>query len=309
MSIQQAAGLAQAGAPLRSAHLPDDVLVLAGRALRPGCGPGPRFGDDVWDLSAARAAVNCKRTMLVVRFGTITDPVWRLTAKEYAYARLTHPVEGSVKQPSPLTLIREISVLRDLFRHLHEHQPGLRLADIRDDEILDGFLDGRSVSARWQAHDRARHAWALNLLHGLSDHLTHDRLIHIPWRGQTAGQIAGRRAQTENATPRIPPHVLGSYVRGALFHVQTAAPDILAASAELARLGPRPRAADEGPGHTRARLTAFIDDRQAQGRGLPATSPWANDPGQHGTGVNLDLLARLIGSPRQTLKTPGILDL
>ena len=91
-----------------------------------------------------------------------------MTAKEYAYARLTRPVEGSKKRPSPPTLAREVRVLVRFFRHLSRHRPGLRLADISHDELLDGFIEGCSSSARWQAHERARHAWSLTLLHRLA---------------------------------------------------------------------------------------------------------------------------------------------
>jgi hypothetical protein len=300
MTVQPARLAAEPAGPLRSAHVADDVLVLAGRPLRPGTGPGPRFSDDIWDLSPACHTVNSKRGQSVLRFDRIDDPLWRMTAKEYAYARLTRPVEGSKKRPSPQTLAREIRVLGSFFRHLSQHRPGLRLASITDDELLDGFIAGCSSSARWQAHERARHAWTLTLLHRLGSQLTYDRLRHVPWRGQTARQVAGRRASDENDTPRIPPQVLGPYLRGALLYVSIAATDILAATAELSQLGaPQP----EGPGKGLDRLAAFIGLRRSQGRGLPATTPWTTRPND--LGVNLALVGRLAAIARETVKSPA----
>jgi integrase len=299
------AGTVSAGtvAPLRSAHVPDDVLVLAGRSLRPGTGPGPRFRDDVWDLSPACHVVNAPRAASTIRFDKIGDPVWRLTAKEYAYARLTRPVEGSKRRPSPRTLANEVRTLGHFFTHLRQHRPGMCLDGISDDEILDGFIDECRASARWQALARAQRAWTLTLLHRLGDQLTYDRLSHVPWRGHSPRQVAGRRADIENATPRIPPDVLGPYLRGALFYVGTAAPDILAATAEASDLaGTRPRGAGEGPGYVRDRLADFIERRRAEGRGLPATAPWAAQHGDNGIGVNVTLIAKMIGVPRERLR-------
>jgi hypothetical protein len=305
MSVQAISRPAAHEGHLQSAHVPGDTLVLAEHSLRPGLGPGPRFSDDVWDLSPACHVVNCKRGASTLRFDAITDPVWRLTAKEYAYARLTRPVEGSKRRPSPQTLAREVRALRRFFLHLHRHRPGLRMAGISDDELLDGFIAGCSSSARWQAQERARHAWTLTLLHRLGDQLTYDRLSHVPWRGQTARQVAGRRADPENATPRIPPHVLGPYLRGALLYVHTAAHDILAATAELSQMAARrPVAAHEGRGH-RSRLAGFIEQRRAAGRGLPATTPWTSEHAGHGLGVNLSLVAELTGVSRGTLSRPA----
>lgn len=295
--------------PLRSAHVPDDALVLAGRPLRPETGPGPQFRDDVWDLSPACHVANATRSSAsTIRFDKIDDPVWRLTAKEYAYARLTRPVEGSKKRPSPQTLANEVRTLRHFFDHLSQHRPGMRLNGICDDEILDGFISECRASARWQAIARAQLAWTLTLLHRLGDQLTHDRLSHVPWRGQSPRQVAGRRADPENATPRIPPEVLGPYLRGALFYVRTAAPDILAATAEASSLADtRPRQPGEGPGWVRDRLADFISRRRAEGRGLPAAESTASPrDGGNGADVNYSLTAKLIGVPRKRLEAPAL---
>ncbi len=76
----------------------------------------------------------------------------------------------------------------------------------------------------------------------------------MPWQGQTARQTAGRRVDAENATLRIPPRVLGPYLRRALFYVSTASADILAAGEELGRLAARPA----GSGGGLDRLAGFV---------------------------------------------------
>ena len=121
----------------------------------------------------------------------------------------------------------------------------------------------------------------------------------MPWR-QTARQVAGSRGSDENDTPRIPPHVLGPYLRGALLYVSTAAADILAATAELDQLTVSPSV---GPGEALDRLASFIRLRRAQGRGLPATTAWTTKPND--IGVNLTLIARLARIHRDTVKSPA----
>ncbi|MFE2998037.1 hypothetical protein ACFXG4_23870 [Nocardia sp. NPDC059246] len=284
----------------RSAHVEQDALVLVGRPLRPGAGVGPRFGDDIWDLSAAHHAPNTHLSGLRIRFDRIGDRFWRITAKEYAAARLTTPVDrGGQGLPSVATVAREIRILRVLFTYLAEYHPGLRLADIDDDMVLDRFvIIATAGSTKWQPHERARHAWLLTLLHRSGDQLTFDRLTRIPFQGRTARQISGRRNNRDNATPRIPPQVLAPYLRGALFYVQTASRDILAAVEERKRLDnsfiPSQR------GEISQRLELFLRQRRNEGRGLPAAP--ANVVTRFGEQINLALIARMIGVRKEALK-------
>ena len=48
--------------------------------------------------------------------------------------------------------------------------------------------------------------------------------------------MAGRRPPAENTTPRIPEHLTAPLITAAVFYVETAAADLLAAGAEIARL-------------------------------------------------------------------------
>ncbi|MEU5646613.1 hypothetical protein [Streptomyces milbemycinicus] len=75
--------------------------------------------------------------------GTRGDPIWWLTAKEYAYSRLTKITEGCKRLPSVITVCREVRELRKLFVFLAGRHPGLRLRDLTDDTVPDAFLDDR----------------------------------------------------------------------------------------------------------------------------------------------------------------------
>jgi len=100
--------------------------------------------------------------------------------------------------------------------------------------------------------------------------LTADRLRFAPWPGRHANQIAGHTSPEENLTPRIPEQIMAALLRAAVFYVQTAARDLIAADHELhaltAALPPARCPSVDVP----ARLWAFVTARRAERRGLPA---------------------------------------
>ena len=97
----------------------------------------------------------------------------------------------------------------------------------------------------------------------------------MPWRGVTPYVVAGVVEPVENSTQRIPEAVLGPYLRWALFYVQVAAGDILAASDELARLQ-----RNVSGGESAVKLATWIAGRRQAGRGVPS-QVWPRDPGHH----------------------------
>src|SRR5215472_12829058 len=62
-------------------------------AETPSAASLPLFGDEVWDLRVLRVRLNHPLSGLVIDFRLFTDPIRRLVAKEYLYARLNfiHP--------------------------------------------------------------------------------------------------------------------------------------------------------------------------------------------------------------------------
>ncbi|MGP3978304.1 hypothetical protein ACTWQF_30725 [Streptomyces sp. 8N114] len=84
--------------------------------------------------------------------------------------------------------------------------------------------------------------------------------------------MAGVVRDAENTTERIPQEIIAPLVKGAVFYVTTAGPDILAAQHEYTRLTaahhtPRPF---RGNGSARARIEAYVAQLRATGRGVPA---------------------------------------
>ena len=81
---------------LVSRHVRDSEGVLTGLQVRPGIPTSslPLFGDDNWDVAAAVFRENTRRCHCSVDFAQLADPVQRLTAKEYLYARLHEPEGG-----------------------------------------------------------------------------------------------------------------------------------------------------------------------------------------------------------------------
>ena len=71
----------------------DDELVLATQALKPRTDETSlsRFGDDRWDLAPAVFRENAPHALTVVAFAALADPMQRLTAKEFVWARLNEP--------------------------------------------------------------------------------------------------------------------------------------------------------------------------------------------------------------------------
>jgi hypothetical protein len=135
-----------------------------------------------------------------------------------------------------------------------------------------------------------------------AEFLTHDRLLIVPWAGRTPYVVAGVTEQTENATPRIPEPVIESILRWSLFYVQVAAPDVLAARDEAAL---RPRHV-VGNGAPEEDLTAFIERRRRQRRGLPGQEPqsgrWVR--GRTEPEVNRSLIAAMVGRRVGMFKSP-----
>ena len=218
-----AAGAAGDPSPLRSAHVADDALVLAGRPARASAGPGPRFSDDTWDLSPACHTVNSKRAQSVLRFDKISDPLWRMTAKEYAYARLTPPGSRAARSARPRrrSPARSASwpgssaTLTGTGQACGCPASPATSSSTGSSPAAPPAPAGRPTSAPGtRGRSPCCTAWAA------SSPTTGSSTS----RGRAGAhrQVAGRRARDENDTPRIPPHVLGPYLRGALFYVGAA---------------------------------------------------------------------------------------
>ena len=268
------------------------AVIRAGHQL-----DGPRFADDVWDVSGF-----LPRTAKMTRidFATITDPVHARTIREYLYSRLNRGVAANqlsgTARPMKLTsLYSEFAEIRLILRELAA-AGAARLAEVTPRHL-------EQVLAAWK-HRPDTAAGKVGVIKYLAAHgpfLT-DRLGFTPWPGRPANQVAGRRIPRENTTPRIPQEVMAPLLQAALFYMQTAAGDILTAQREISDLRAACAQVTLRPGEARARLEAFIAGRARAGRGIPAAPHPGKIPGAVTAGgvvqaPNRALISLLAGIP------------
>ena len=119
----------------------------------------------------------------------------------------------------------------------------------------------------------------------------------FPWGARkSAAAVAGRQHSNQNKTPWIPEAVFDPLLAGALFLVEEASSDIIAAALEMRAKPPGRRQAMVDIDRE---LPAILERYRAQRRPLPAASPCgrANGPASDDTlsGVNLNWLGRQAG--------------
>jgi hypothetical protein len=242
-----------------------DALVLPA-AIRAGHQlDGPRFADDVWDI---RGFLPRTAKMTRIDFTTIADPCHARTIREYLHSRINRGVavnqlSGTARPMKITSLYQEFAEVRLILRDLAA-AGAARLADVTPRQL-------EEVLAGWKRRPdtAAGKAGVVKYLAAHGPFLT-DRLGFTPWPGRPANQIAGRRIPRENTTPRIPEEVMAPLLKAAVFYVQTAAGDLLAAHQEISTLHAACAQAILRPGEARARLEAFIAGRARTGRGIPA---------------------------------------
>jgi hypothetical protein len=100
--------------------------------------------------------------------------------------------------------------------------------------------------------------------------MTADKLTVMPWSGRPATQVAKRERADENVTPRIPEPIMAPVLRAALFYIESASDDILAARTMLEDLKRNPPAPCRSTGEAAARIGAYIQHLRGAGKGIPA---------------------------------------
>ncbi|RYE42342.1 MAG: hypothetical protein EOP24_33015 [Hyphomicrobiales bacterium] len=247
--------------------IPGDANVLPEHLIAAAGQRGPRFGDDVWDI---RPFVPRTTRHTRVDFTTLDDEIAIRTAKEYLHSRLRRAIpashlSGPSTRPLKITALpREFLQLRVIMQTL-TRLGAPRLADVTRNHL-------EIALAEWKDHP----SWATGLvgvLKRLAAHgpfLSADRLAIHPWPGRTGAAVVGRTRSPENATDRIPEHVIAPLIKAAIFYVETASHDILAAQREIATLTAAQGNRQLGRGDVAAAVEAFISRRRAAGRGIPA---------------------------------------
>ncbi len=287
MSAAAADAVPAAGLPAVECAVRPGAFVLPARITEGRSGDGPRFADDVWDVTAF---VPWTTVSSRIDFTAIADPGQRQTAREFLYSRINRavPVGGATARPMKITnLPAEFCEVRAILADFAAAGAS-RLADVTPVLLAE-------VLTRWRT-SAAVAAGKAGVVRHMAAHgpfLT-GQLTFMPWLGRTANQVAGRMPQHENTTPRIPEDVIAPLLKAAVFYVCTAAADLLAAQAELTGL----HAAVTGmprltPGEARARLRSFVDARAGEGRGMPSRP----GSGAAARQPNLSLIRLLAGIP------------
>jgi hypothetical protein len=253
----------------------DDAAFVLPAAIRAGRQlDGPRYGDDVWDISAF---VPRTAKMTRIDFTAIADPRHARTIREYLHSRLNRGIPANqlsgTARPMKLTsLYGEFTEVRLILRQLAV-VGAVTLAEVTPRHL-------EQILAGWKPLPDTAAAKVGTVKH-LAAHgpfLT-DRLGFTPWPGRPANQVAGRRIPRENTTPRIPQEVMAPLLQAALFYVQAVAGDLRNAQQEISRLHEACAQVSLRPGEARARLEAFIAGRARAGRGIPATPHAGKAPG------------------------------
>jgi len=283
---------------LTELRIAEDTPVFPAYVGTPSAASLPLFVDDVWDLRVLRVRRNQPLDWLVVDFRPFNDPIRRLVAKEYLYARLhiTHPHH---RRLAVTNVKGEYYPLRRFLTYLDTAWDGVRLADVTQ-TMLDAYLLFCRQGKKGQVVTASAVQDNILIPIKLAAYRTAfstDALTLEPWKGRSAQYVAGADRTDENTTPRIPEAVLSPLIQWALFYVQIAAKDILAARAELAGYQhPLPRGITT---NRRERLETWIAARHAAGRGLPGNSAryqhHYKEPASALNGVNCALIGRMAG--------------
>ena len=228
-------------------HRPDasvlagaDVCAAAGFRLRPR-GHAAMFDDDIWrfnDVDGLSVQL-IKTSWTRLDFTPITDPRWRLTVKEYLFARLApgHPEIAVLPRAFrvPLTLATCAKRLAEATRWMNwlTAQRVPSLSDVTQDHC-DRYLAGRclrrdaagTVIGTFEESVTRVAAAAVIELASYGELLSADRYRDgfTPWNGRSSSRVAGMRPPAENKTPVIGQDLLQPLLAAALYMTGTIGP-------------------------------------------------------------------------------------
>jgi hypothetical protein len=225
-----------------------DICAQAGFAVQPGQRT-PRFDDDTWDFTpVTNLPVQVERRDRYWNFTMITDPRWRLVAKELMFALLVPRHEAVAILPhayrTPMALrtcIRRLLLLTRWLNWLTSH--GVTGLGEVTEEHCDGFLahcghahdkQGRQLREASPSHRRQAVAVVLDLI-SYRELFTSDR-HHAdlrPWKGASSSAVVGMRPDTENKTQPVPDDVLQPLLAAGLLIVNTLAPHLVELRGQL----------------------------------------------------------------------------
>lgn len=276
--------LSQAGTRA-SALAGADVCAAAGFRLRPA-GRTAMFDDDTWHFGDVDGlSVQMSRQVYTrLDFTPISDPRWRLAAKEYLFARLApgHPEVTAMPRAFrvPLTLSTCLKRLAEVTRWMNwlTAQQVPSLGDVAQDHC-DRYLAGRRlrrdaagtvIGTLEESIVRVAAAVIIELA-SYGDLLSADRYRDgfTPWNGRSSSQVAGMRAPTENKTPVVSQEILQPLLAAALYLTGTIAPHLLQLPPQV-RQRQREQAQIGGAAPDPARIGQVLRRHIDEGRPLEA---------------------------------------
>lgn len=307
-------GSAQRQSRLASATFAEDENVLQG--FPNPSGATVRFGGETWDFRCIEGlAPNLSRSVLAVEWESISNPSFRLAAKEVLFAQL-HPDHPRViselgwRRAVAIRSIRsQVVIWRAWFAWLDDND----LHELYEvgAHHFDAYLQRRRQDGVSAIHLAA----TIKRIRDFYDYapiLTSPGYERRPWGRRTASKVAGVRLRRENTTPPITDEVFGPLV-GAALHLVEHADTIIAARNVQIDMAAGRRATQEKnvrdcskrPNECDRRLQGLIDRHFAQRRPLPLAPLRGRrnaDPALHD--VNLSLIAFWAGIGAGALGTP-----
>ena len=240
------------------------------RAGAPSCSTTTRgdFGD-IEGLSVQMSG----RASTRLDFTAISDPRWRLAAKEYLFARLApgHPVIAVLPRAFrvPLALASCLRRLAEVTRWLNwlTAQRVPSLAAVTQDHC-DRYLAerrlrkdaaGTVIGTMEESGTRAAAAAVIELA-SYGELLSADRYRDgfTPWNGRSSSQVAGMRPPAENKTPVVSQEILRPLLAAALYMTATIAPHLVTLSPQV-----RQRRQEMTPGSARRPRTSAWSRRRS----------------------------------------------
>jgi len=206
----------------------------------------PRFGDDRWDFRAHPHAIDkAHEATWAYDWRRVSNPAHALAMREFAMGRMNRPLAlpgvGRYTWP-PSTALLYLRSLEPFLAWVATHLAGKPLEAVDQGDLTvyaKKVLSGRGgQSYKYSLLRAVQVFFAYFTVVASSEHLG-DRfelsLVTelVPWAGKPVTSVIGRDRRDQNRTPRVPPTVMDPLLRWALFYVEVAAEDILAAHREL----------------------------------------------------------------------------
>jgi hypothetical protein len=229
--------------PCRSVFSGQRVFELAGLKHNDG-GSGPLFDEDVWDFTDVVGLPRMlnRPSNHRLNFSRITDPRWRLLAKEYLLALMAPGHDHVRVLPLAYRVPRSFSTCHKRLRELTTWLNWLTgeqvrsLADVTDRhcekfKIIHSAPDADRINAAGKRIAKFSHSLAAAVidLAFYGELFSTDRYSPgwVPWAGKSAVRVAGTGYSGENKTQPVAAEVLQPMLAAAFYIVEVLGPHLV----------------------------------------------------------------------------------